>query len=478
MRLRDFAISESADGCERCAQLEQMLQAAENNLAELGGQLAGLQHQLRRAAGAEQALRQQLEQREESDPKSQDVRAVLAGWEARHPRAKTPMTGKRAKTVRAALRMGYTVDQLKLALEGLAKFPFVGPSGRCAAGTPAQRYDDVDHALRDETTIERFIGYATNPQAQANVQSKAPSVPSNVRRERPAGDPVDRLLERLEAVKPSGLGKWTARCPAHEDRNASLSVSAGRQGVLAHCFAGCSVDAIADAVGMPITEWFDAVEEPANRVKRTTAAMAPDPLPTAADLDRWHTALMSNAKLLARLVVVKGWRQPALEHLRIGWDGRRLTIPVRDKDGVLVNVNRYLPNGQPKMMATRGRERDLFPAPETVGGSVIWIVEGEPDAIAAHSIGLPAVGLPGATNWRDEWAPRFADRRVVVCCDCDQPGRTAATTVHDSLAAAGVDVRVHDLDPARDDKFDLTDWVLAGGTLADLQNTTELRRAA
>jgi hypothetical protein len=397
------------------------------------------------------------------------------------------MTGKRAKTVRAALRMGYTVDQLKLALEGLAKFPFVGPSGRCAAGTPAQRYDDVDHALRDETTIERFIGYATAPPVPAqtvpgrNVPSAAPSGPSRGNRQRPAGDPVDRLLERLEAVKPSGLGKWTARCPAHEDRHASLSVSAGRQGVLAHCFAGCSADAIADAVGMPLTEWFDAVEEPANRVKRVAAEMTPDPLPSQADLDRWHATLMGHAQLLSRLVIVKGWRPAAMEHLHIGWDGKRITIPVRDHAGALVNLNRYLPNGQPKMMAAKGRPRDLFPAPESVGGAVIWIVEGEPDAITAHSIGLPAVGLPGATNWREEWATRFADRRVVVCCDCDTTGRNASTTVHESLTAAGVDCRVHDLDPSRDDKWDLTDFVLAGGTLADLEKhtiTDQIRRAA
>jgi putative DNA primase/helicase len=35
-------------------------------------------------------------------------------------------------------------------------------------------------------------------------------------------------------------GAWTARCPAHDDRNPSLTISTGNQGkVLVHCHAGC-----------------------------------------------------------------------------------------------------------------------------------------------------------------------------------------------------------------------------------------------
>ena len=34
--------------------------------------------------------------------------------------------------------------------------------------------------------------------------------------------------------------RWMARCPAHEDRKPSLSISSGRDGkVLVHCHAGC-----------------------------------------------------------------------------------------------------------------------------------------------------------------------------------------------------------------------------------------------
>ena len=55
-------------------------------------------------------------------------------------------------------------------------------------------------------------------------------------------DPMttEQFLERLDGVKQSGKG-WKAFCPAHEDRNASLSVAEGTNGrILCNCFAGCT----------------------------------------------------------------------------------------------------------------------------------------------------------------------------------------------------------------------------------------------
>jgi hypothetical protein len=60
---------------------------------------------------------------------------------------------------------------------------------------------------------------------------------------------VRRVLSRLEAVRRSGAG-WVARCPAHEDREPSLSIGIGRAGnVLLHCFAGCAFTDIVAALG-------------------------------------------------------------------------------------------------------------------------------------------------------------------------------------------------------------------------------------
>jgi len=69
------------------------------------------------------------------------------------------------------------------------------------------------------------------------------------------GGGVDALLSRLEGVKRTGPDSWMARCPAHEDRSASLSIRALDDGrVLVHCFAGCSAHEVVGAVGMELSD--------------------------------------------------------------------------------------------------------------------------------------------------------------------------------------------------------------------------------
>ena len=68
-------------------------------------------------------------------------------------------------------------------------------------------------------------------------------------------DPMPlNLLTRLQGVKTTGNG-WIAKCPGHQDRQASLSVTTGEDGrVLLKCFAGCSPQAITGALGMKLAD--------------------------------------------------------------------------------------------------------------------------------------------------------------------------------------------------------------------------------
>lgn len=51
---------------------------------------------------------------------------------------------------------------------------------------------------------------------------------------------LDLILNGLDKVRKSGSG-WVACCPAHDDKNPSLSISEGRQGVvLVNCRSGCA----------------------------------------------------------------------------------------------------------------------------------------------------------------------------------------------------------------------------------------------
>jgi hypothetical protein len=67
---------------------------------------------------------------------------------------------------------------------------------------------------------------------------------------------LGNVLANLKGVRPS-LHGWKACCPAHADREPSLSIGLGEQGqVLLKCFAGCSLERILEAMGLTITDLF------------------------------------------------------------------------------------------------------------------------------------------------------------------------------------------------------------------------------
>jgi hypothetical protein len=277
-------------------------------------------------------------------------------------------------------------------------------------------------------------------------------------------------------VRQAREGQWVARCPAHDDRHASLSVAEGEKGVVLHCHSGCQPAAITAALDVGLSALFSPDAQGAGVPARTRTAQvaAPSavptaPLPSQADIDAFVRRLVTNERLLARLEELRHWTLPALVALEVGWDGARLLLPIRDAHGRLINVARYRPGGvKPKMLPwAQGYGGDLFPAPESdVIGPVdeIWIVEGQPDAITGRELGLPVISVPGANGWKDEWAPRFAGRRVVVVADADDAGRAAARRVAGSLVAHATEVRLLDLDESRMDGYDLTDAAMEGAT--------------
>ena len=64
------------------------------------------------------------------------------------------------------------------------------------------------------------------------------------------------ILSRLD-VKSGNNGRYMARCPCHNDQQASLSVGVGDDGrVLLHCFAGCDTTDIMQSMGLTMRDLF------------------------------------------------------------------------------------------------------------------------------------------------------------------------------------------------------------------------------
>lgn len=334
------------------------------------------------------------------------------------------------------------------------------------------------HELAGESTVGALEASGTSPPfGGATSASGTPTDPRDqtapdLRIVRPPA--VERLVAGLDErdcrPRPTAPDQWMACCPAHDHRTPSLSIAQGDKCALVCCHAGCDTSGVVAALGLTLADLYDDRREtgdasarrlltPPRSIETRPAAQGAAAMPDQASLARWQRALLDNPGQLDRLAALKGWTPEVLDRLGVGFDGERVTFPVRDGDGALVNVLRYLPGGSPKTVALKGRPRDLFPAPEAIEADELWIVEGEPDAVSAAMVGLAAIGLPGVPHVTAVSPWRFYGRRVVIALDCDPPGRTAAHTLASRLTALTRTVRVLDLDPLREDGYDLGDLV-------------------
>lgn len=241
----------------------------------------------------------------------------------------------------------------------------------------------------------------------------------------------------------------------HSDRSKScvLNLISG----LWHCH-GCSTsgNAYKAALAVNLPEPYARVLAQRFGLFLEVAKLEKVKLPGERELKRWRVALVGDPVITDRLWELKGWTLRAIVRLGLGWDGERLTFPIRDARLRIIGLVRYLPGGSPKSLALPGSKRSLFPVPEITRRSLpLFVVEGEPDAVAVWSCGFQAVAIPGAGSWRSEFLSRLAGRRVIVLADCDPQGRELAARVAREVPKA----RWVDVEPGRSDGFDVGDMV-------------------
>jgi hypothetical protein len=242
---------------------------------------------------------------------------------------------------------------------------------------------------------------------------------------------VTALLDRLDGVRPSGDG-WTALCPAHADKNASLSINVAEdERKLLYCHAGCSFDTVVSALGC------------------TSADLGPG---------RDESSCPGDAAIVATYQYVDEGGRLISEVVRY----EPKTFRQRRPDG---NGGWY--------WNSNGCRRVLYHLPQVrsacQGGREIFIAEGEKDVLSLERLGFEATtSVGGAGKWRDEYTQSLAGcSGVVILPDNDEPGRTHGEMVATSVRASGVPVKIVQL-PGLAPKGDVSDWIAAGGSKADL----------
>lgn len=253
---------------------------------------------------------------------------------------------------------------------------------------------------------------------------------------KPVDDVLDKLINVKKHQRADGAVYWTACCPAHDDRHASLSIDEGDDGrALLECHAGCEVKQIVAAIEMTMADLFVKKDVPI-RIKRTRGEGEERPSPILVE----HSNALPDANnlgcTLADYAALKHLSVDRLRSYRLTdmtYDGRpALRMPYPAPDGTEASVRfrtalTKTEQNDDRFKWKKGAKPTLYgldrlDAARKAGYALL--VEGESDCHTAWHHGIPAFGIPGAANWKEERdAPHFDGiERIAVIIEPDTGG--------------------------------------------------------
>ena len=231
---------------------------------------------------------------------------------------------------------------------------------------------------------------------------------------------VHDLLSRLSNVRSTGKDRHSARCPAHDDRHASLSIRLGDQHhVLVKCHAGCTTEAIVAAIGLAMADLFPEGERGARpRLIHSNTRTG------VVTLDAYASAKQLPVSFL------QGLGLSDLSYL----GGPAVRIPYRDEQGQEVAVQfRLSMDGADRFRWKTGSKPlpyGLWRLNDAKAAGSIVLVEGASDSQTLWYQNLHALGIPGASAWRQEWDAYVDDfNAIYIVLEPDRGGETVSAWI-------------------------------------------------
>jgi len=190
-------------------------------------------------------------------------------------------------------------------------------------------------------------------------------------------------------------------------------------------------------------------------------------------VEQWHQELLSSLPQRAYLTGQRGIPMSIIRTYKIGWDGNRYTIPVRNAYGICINVRRYNSSGigGDKMISYSEEDSEgntvsgwgsnkLFPVDILNASETIILHEGEWDTLIQIGQGFPALTTTaGSGSWSRAWTERFRGKTVYICYDADTAGDKGSRKIARFLFPVAKHVAIIKLPLAgtKEDK-DITDF--------------------
>lgn len=293
-------------------------------------------------------------------------------------------------------------------------------------------------------------------------------------------NPVEVILNKLPYARRNGRG-WMARCPAHEDRRPSLSISQGEDGrVLMHCHAGCTPEAVTEALGLNLRDLMPPCPVSSNQTASPRSASRT----TGTGKGSRGTPTVFNTAAEAVAELERRYGKRAAMWTYCASDGEPIGVVVRwDRPGCRKDIRPVSRAPAGWVIGGMPTPRPLYRLPELAHAKRVYVTEGEKAADAVVSLGLVATTSPHGSRAAGsaDWSP-LAGKECIILPDNDKAGAKYAAEVAAALArlTPATKVKVLKLDklPPGGDAFDFIESYRNAGVLNDADIRAHLERWA
>lgn len=255
----------------------------------------------------------------------------------------------------------------------------------------------------------------------------------------------EAIAQALGSAKRTG-GGWSCKCPAHDDKHASLSVTEKDGKLLWKCHAGCEQGAVHAALAER------------GLIRKPSSPLTPriTPRPPMKIIDGGKKA--SAPEPIGRIVNTYDY---------IDATGQLLFQVVRFEPKTF---RQRRPNGGGWQWGLGQTKPILYRLPDVLAAQTVLIPEGEKDVERLKALGFTATTSPmGAGKWRHEMGEALTGKHVVILPDNDEPGEKHALDIATSAADHDAkSVRVVRL-PKLPAKGDVSDWLDSGNGREELE---------
>jgi len=219
-------------------------------------------------------------------------------------------------------------------------------------------------------------------------------------------------------IEKQGKNVYLTRCPIHKEKNGT-SFAIYDKGT--HwdwcCFGTCDTGGQAPHL-LVVLGITDTIEKAVERLETDFGISLPD------------TVTLDN------FCEIKGFTKEFLQNRGITEVTGGIEIPYYNENKEIIAIKKRVKykGGGKYFFVTGSNTLYGLDKLSEYDGSVLYLTEGETDALTLMQAGLPVLGIPGAKAWRQEWISKISFfEKIILVPDPDTAGKNLVDTLRSSI---------------------------------------------